>query len=295
MKTCPHCGTEYPDDVAICTADGEALTPSMARREKMTGVWRGVYGYGEGKKRAGRASVAFTLRLKQGWLEHFTGSVVEDLPQGMPGTGSIDGYFNSPTIEFTKQMPVGYIRGTNGAFVSLREYILSKGHPCELDIPGPPITYQGTFLDRTRVQGIWIINPRTILLSGGHSLRTGRACGFWCAEFVASDVKADPTGGPADQLFDRKLLLPRLVDEVEGPALVSVGRFSVVDGEKILKRLEAENLRFEVSHDDAPIRRMDPVTSAMGGYSGMALTLEIFVLPDDVARVNEIIQQVYKL
>ncbi len=111
MKTCPYCGKEYPDDATVCAIDGRAL-PDLdlaVDRKKVAGVWRGVYGYGVRNKAVGMRPVAFTLKLKQGWSAHFTGSVVEDAPYGTPGAGTVDGYYKSPTIEFTKQMPVGYI------------------------------------------------------------------------------------------------------------------------------------------------------------------------------------------
>src|SRR5579871_2098200 len=159
MKKCSYCGKEYPDDATVCTVDGELVGGSVATEKKVTGVWRGVYGYGERMKLAGMESVHFTLKLKQGWMGHFTGSVREDPPQGTPGIGAIEGYFNSPKIEFTKQMPVGYVNGPDGVRMSMREFILANGHKCEHDLPSATILYQGTFHDTDRVQGTWIINP----------------------------------------------------------------------------------------------------------------------------------------
>jgi hypothetical protein len=296
MKKCSFCGKEYPDDAALCAVDGavdgEVLCDSVVERKVVTGVWRGVYDYGERKKLAGMRPVAFTLKLKHGWMEHFTGSVHEDPPQGAPGIGAVDGYFNPPTIEFTKQMPVGYITGPDGTRMTLREYILAKGHKCEHDLPSAPISYQGTFLDTNRVQGTWIINPRRIPLPGGLSFSMARASGFWCIEFVTVDTKIDPTGGPTEPLFDKSLLSPRELDDVEGATLRSLGKFNVADTEKILKRFEQEDIRFEINRDDTAIRQMSPiVASVMGGYSGMAKMMEIFVHPEDVAHAEAIIHR----
>src|SRR5271170_2795655 len=218
MKKCSYCGKEYPDNATVCATDGETLPGAVELRRKVTGVWRGIYGYGEREKTPGLGPVAFTLKLKQGWMAHFTGSVVEDAPQGTPGTGIIDGYFKSPAIEFTKQMPVGYIIRPDGTRMTLREFFLAEGHACERELPSAPILCQGTFLDTHRVQGTWIISPRQIPLPGNFSYTIPRRAGFWCAEFVTADTKVNPTGGPAEPLFDQTLLSPRELEEVEGVA-----------------------------------------------------------------------------
>jgi hypothetical protein len=102
MKRCPYCGKEYPEDAVVCAVDGQPLTVQTEARTKITGVWRGAYGFEIPESPAGSKVVPFTLKLKQGWMGHFTGMVTDDAPQGMPGTGTIDGYFGSPTIEFKK-------------------------------------------------------------------------------------------------------------------------------------------------------------------------------------------------
>ncbi len=176
----------------VCAIDGESLTV----RKKITGVWRGVYGYAETKQLASRMPVPFTFKLKQGWTAHFTGSVTEDAPHGTPGVGAVDGYFKFPTVEFKKQMPVGYVAKLDGSRVTLREYFIAQGHPCDRDLPSSSIFYQGTFLDSSRIQGIWIIDPGKISLPGGASFPVRRNTGYWCVEFVTSDASANPTGGP---------------------------------------------------------------------------------------------------
>jgi len=130
--------------------DENPLTGSVKARKKLTGVWRGTYG-NESKGALGEKVVPFTFTLKQGWLGHFAGTVTEDAPVGMPGVGRIDGFFEWPTIEFTKQMPVGYIAKPDGGRMTLREYFIEQGHACENELPSPPIFYRGTFLDANRV------------------------------------------------------------------------------------------------------------------------------------------------
>jgi hypothetical protein len=76
----------------------------MDTLKKVTGVWHGTYSYEPSDTMPKRDPVPFTLKLKQGWLGHFTGSVTEDATGGMPETGMIDGYFSFPRIEFTKRL-----------------------------------------------------------------------------------------------------------------------------------------------------------------------------------------------
>src|SRR5260370_5698514 len=97
--------------------------------------------------------VAFTLKLKQGRSEQFTGSIAEVDPHGTPSTGTVDGYYKSPVIEFTKKMPVGYIMGPDDTLITLREYLIANGHPCDHELPSALIFYRGIFLDTNRVQG----------------------------------------------------------------------------------------------------------------------------------------------
>lgn len=267
------------------------MSPPVEVRKKINGVWRGVYGYGDNGKPAKLSPARFTLKLEQGWLEHFTGTVTEDAPVGMPGTGVVDGYFQFPTIEFTKQMPVGYIIGPDGSRLTMREYIIAQGHECEHELPSSPILYQGTFLETNRVQGTWEIKPRKIPLKGGLSMTTRESTGLWCAEFITTDLKSNPTSGPAEPFFDKSLLPQPDSQEEETPQnipdLRSLGKFSVADAEDILKRFEKAGIKFEINRDDAAMSQLTPFMAATGGYSGMAPMIEIFVRPEDEAKAIE--------
>lgn len=291
MKSCPYCGKQYPDDATVCEIDGESLSVPVEFRKKVTGVWRGVYGYAE-TGGLGLKPVKFTLKLEQGWLEHFTGKVTEDAPDGMPETGVIDGYHQSPTVEFTKQMPVGYVVDPEGRRMTIRQYVIAQGHECETEIPSAPIFYQGTFLDKNRVQGTWIIKPHKIPLPGGWSMSLGETSGIWCAEFVTTDIQANSTGGPIEPYFDKSFLAlpqdPERSGPQDAPTLRSLGKFNVADAEDILKKFEKAGLWFEINRDDGPMRQMSPITAAMGGFSGTASLIEIFVNPEDEARAVEL-------
>src|ERR1017187_724589 len=117
----------------------------MQELRKVSGRWRGTYAYDPTDKIPKQDSVQFVLNLKQGWFGHFTGSVTEDAPNRTPGTGVVDGYFSFPRIEFTKQMPIGYVIKPDGQRITLRESLIAQGYACEHDVPGPQIVYQGEF------------------------------------------------------------------------------------------------------------------------------------------------------
>ncbi len=286
MKTCPYCGEKYPDDATVCAVDGRELRDLdlVVDRKKVSGVWRGVYGYGERKQLPGMRPVAFTLKLKQGWSAQFTGSVTEDAPYGTPGTGTVDGYYKSPTIEFTKQMPAGYMIGPDDTLITVREFILGKGHPCDHELPSALIFYRGTFLDTNRVQGTWLINPQTFRVPGAKPFTTVGASGFWCAEFVTADLNADPTSGPTEALFDKTLLSSGELADVEGVALHSLGKFPVQDTGRFLERFGQENIRFQIKGDDLAMLQMAPTTENTGGDSDTSQMIEVFVHPDDAEK-----------
>jgi hypothetical protein len=288
MKKCPYCGQEYPDEATECATDQTALI-SGVERKKVTGVWRGVYGYSERWEATGIKPAHFTLKLKQGWTSHFSGSVTEDPPIGCPETGTIDGYFGSPSIDFTKRMPVGYIYEADGTRQTLREFLAAAGRTSNLELPSPPILYNGTFLDSRRVQGTWMLTSVQIPLPDGPPFSTGQTTGYWCAEFVTDDLNANPTGGPAAALFDKNLLTPEEVERVEGTPYNVLGKFNVVDAQNLMDRLTQAGLRLNVRGNDEAMQKMMPFTVDTGGYSGAADQVEIFVHPDDEEEAKKIV------
>jgi len=259
-------------------------------RQKLTGIWRGVYGY-ERKGADSDRIVPFTLIIKQGWLGHFSGTVTEDAPFGMPGVGLVDGFLEWPAIEFIKQMPVGYVAKADGSRMTLREYFIKFGHACESELASPPVTYKGTFLDANRVQGYWVIRPTRISLPDGWGITLSQSMGLWCAEFMTADTEAKPTDAPEQPFFDRTLLPEsEALAEANSP-FRSLGKFSVAEAERLLKRFDVENVRFEIGQDDSPIRRMTPFVASMGGYYGGAAQIEIYVHPDDEAKAEAIVNE----
>lgn len=293
MKRCPYCGAEYPDDATECAADQRSLSGPVAERKKISGLWRGAYGVESPAGIAGNKAVPFTLKLEQGWIDHFTGTVTED--GGMPGIGAIDGYFEFPTIEFTKQMPVCYMSVGNDRLAPLREVLTAQGHECKTDFPHPPIYYEGTFLDANRVQGRWVIRPTNIRLADGCVIPMPEVRGIWCAEFVTGDLEAVVTESLREPAFDKSLLAEPVSAPDSKPEasldFISMGKFNVSDAKEILGRLENAGLRFEIDRDDSEFRQMMPFTAVTGGYAGTAPMIEIFVHPGDEAKALDLMAQ----
>ena len=154
----------------------------MDKLKKVTGTWRGTYSFDAVEHMPIRDAVPFTLALKQGWFGRFTGTVTDDPVRGMPGVGTVAGRFSFPRIEFTKQMPVCYVRTTDGRSIPLREYLIEQGQVCEQDIPHVPIFYQGEFSSRGWAQGIWIIRAGPVSLLDGRYLQIGEWRGTWSLE-----------------------------------------------------------------------------------------------------------------
>ena len=258
---------------------GQSLSGPMAARKKVTGVWRGCYGYGPRDNRPGFGPVTFTLKLKQGWTSHFTGSVTEDEPAGMPGDGTVGGYFAFPNFELTKQMPVGYVKMEDGSHKTLRESLADQGMDLQLELPGPPIFYQGRFLDANRVQGIWIIQRQPIRLSNGETFTTPTGGGYWCAAFATDKPDANPGGGPITELFDKSRLSPKELADVEPPLHCCLGEFPAAEAQHWVERLLAADIR--VSFDGA---QPDPEE----GLNTEGLR-RIYVPPEDEAAAFEIL------
>jgi hypothetical protein len=283
MKKCPYCGAEYNDEATSCPADGTALIAqnSAATRKTVTGLWRGVYDYAEHTLK-----VRFALKLKQGWSEAFEGKVMEDTTEGVPGTGAITGYFRTPKIEFTKQMPVGYFRREDGSWITMREHFISAGYKCENELPSPTINYQGTFIDANRVQGTWIINPHRIQLDDQWLFSRQRTSGFWCAEFMGTELSTDISGGPSEALYDKSLLSPQELEAVKNFEVENMGMFSVPDAERILRRFEQEGIVYEINRDENAGWSTDPYST----FGGMARLIEIWVATRDLERADAIIR-----
>lgn len=149
--------------------------------QKLTGTWQGAYNYDPVAGIPQLAPVPFTLVLKQGWFGRFSGTVT-DGPCGMPGTGSVEGWFSFPRVEFCKRMPVCFVVTPEGRTISMRDYLIEQGHPCERDVPHRPIFYEGEFSGPSRAQGTWIIRAGPLSLGDGREVQMQEARGGWSIE-----------------------------------------------------------------------------------------------------------------
>ena len=61
----------------------------------VTGTWKGEYAFEESEEGAGKSVagtvVTFTLKIKQGWLGSFAGTIQEDPRTGFPEPGEVKG------------------------------------------------------------------------------------------------------------------------------------------------------------------------------------------------------------
>lgn len=188
-------------------------------------------------------------------------------------------------------MPVGQVITEAGTRITLREHLIENGHVCGHELPSPPILYLGTFLGANRVQGTWVMQPLRIALPNRSNFSTPRLAGFWCAEFVTEDLKADPHGGPQEQLFDKSRLSPAELAEVEGLPPCSLGKFNVADAEKLVERLAHAGIQCRFSQDDSEQPETMPIMEMTGAYGGTSAMMEIFVEPDDEARARAIVSE----
>jgi hypothetical protein len=183
MKRCAYCGKQYPVGTTICPIDPQTLQDSDEERNNLAGTWLGSYKYPQNPD---LPAVPFTLKLQQGALGHFIGTVTEDRALGMPGTGTIEGDFDFPHIKFVKRMPVGYTTTENGDRVTLRDWLSAQGLVCEGNPPHPPVIYEGRFYEIHEARGMWTIEAWEIPLTGGMSMPMGTVSGSWMIEFDAT-------------------------------------------------------------------------------------------------------------
>jgi len=129
-----------------------------------------------------RCLVSFTLELKDGWFGIFSGTVQDDPKEGMPGRGNIRGKVTGMEVEFTKRMPVAYVRTPTGQMernVSLRKYGVSLE---EEAAEHPPIFYHGRYLpDQDSIAGEWRIPAHELIFAArGLRFRSKEGAGsFW--------------------------------------------------------------------------------------------------------------------
>ena len=85
---------------------------------------------------------------------------------------------------------------------------------------------------------------------------------------MTEDFKANPRGGPKEQLFDKSRLSPAELMEVEGLPPCSLGKFNVAGAHILIERRAHAGIQCRFSQDDSAMREMMPHTAVTGGYSG---------------------------
>lgn len=153
----------------------------MDRRKKVTGTWHGTFTFGTAERTPPPDPVVFTLVLEQGWFGRITGTVTENGPGSMPGTGVVKGSFSFPYIRFTKCMPVCCVLKQNGEVVTLREFLRAQGHDDARDLPHPPVFYEGELSGPNLAHGTWTVEASSIALGNGRAIQVPEARGDWSA------------------------------------------------------------------------------------------------------------------
>ena len=119
----------------------------------VTGTWTGEYIYEETKDGGSRLVVGtvvpFTMELKQGWLNMFSGTIQEDPEAGFPEKGVIKGRLKGRVMIFEKIMPV--LRMIHEKNHSTLEQIADRFTiVIDTDTPHPKIRHIGDLLKLDR-------------------------------------------------------------------------------------------------------------------------------------------------
>ena len=125
------------------------------------------------------------------------------------------------------------------------------------------------------MQGIWTIDPAGMPMLRNRGIPVANMSGYWCAEFITADLGVNPNGGPRNPLFDKALLSARELEDVEGVAYKSLGRFNEAEFIRISERIVRTTIRFKTARCD-----FDPNQEA---------TEEIFVHPEDMEEAKAIL------
>lgn len=114
----------------------------------------------------------------------------------------------------------------------------------------------------------------------------------YCGKQYSDDATVCAVDGQSlDAPEERKNAAGEGNSEQNDAGFSRLGKFNVLDAEHFLKRFEEENIRFEINRDDSFMREMSPVTAMLGGYSGMAPMIEIFVRREDAEKAKAIINE----
>ncbi len=150
-------------------------------RLRMRGKWVGEYEMPKDGDLP-RHMVSFTLVLKDAWFGIFSGTVQDDPQAGMPERGTVRGKITGMEVEFTKRMPVAYVR-TATRPTRLSASVEQYGIPRQAGaVEHPPIVYRGRYLpDQDSIAGEWRIPAHELVApDSGFLFRFKASAGsFW--------------------------------------------------------------------------------------------------------------------
>jgi hypothetical protein len=150
----------------------------------VTGTWKGEYTFEEAEGGAGKAVagtvVTFTLKLKQGWLGSFSGTIQEDPRSGFPEAGEVKGKVKGTVIIFEKSMPKLRLIHEHG-MVSLEQWAERRKVVMDTDMPQPKIRHLGDFsADGNSAEGTWLMDEDSVPVPGSYErLQLPTLAGTW--------------------------------------------------------------------------------------------------------------------
>ena len=150
----------------------------------VTGTWKGEYAFEESEEGAGKSVagtvVTFTLKIKQGWLGSFAGTIQEDPRTGFPEPGEVKGKVKGAVISFEKSMPKLRLIHEHG-MVALEQWAERRKVVMDTDMPHPKIRHLGDFsADGNSAEGTWLMNQDSVSVPGSYEkLQLPTLAGTW--------------------------------------------------------------------------------------------------------------------
>lgn len=72
-----------------------------------------------------------------------------------------------------------------------------------------------------------------------------------------------------------------------------IGPFPTREIERVVERLESEEIDYQIEMDDTAIRRLDPLTAANGGTWGTGACVNLYIHQDDLEKGRSILTELY--
>jgi len=68
---------------------------------------------------------------------------------------------------------------------------------------------------------------------------------------------------------------------------------SLLEGKKVLAKLEATELRFSIKLNDDAITKMSPARAVLGGTSGLGAKVEIYIHPEEKEQAQQVLDKLF--